>query len=207
MCFRFVCEVCRQTLPYFCGPPFANATNDVPNLCRANAHTQQSGFKCADCERLDGVTRHLEAWLRFHAERRAEPNPVTSSRSSSTAVRDRIDPGDPRSPWFTPFVTITNLKKAMNASGNSDHNTEDRIAAERRFREETPAEDEVEETAYHKIDHCCFCLDNFTSLTQECSVNSTPAQEDSAPSEANGSLKRSRPQRSSNPDVKRPRKW
>lgn len=181
MCFRFVCEACRQTLPYFCGPPFANALNDVPKLCRVNAHTQQKDFKCTNCERLDGVTRTLESWLRFHPEQRVVSTGIeTISTSSPLIVRERIDPRDPRSPFYMPSISITNLRKALAAAGLSNNYIEDRIEDERNRRQDVKAEDEVEVVASHKHDHCCFCLDNFSSRTQESSVY--PIQPQGGPS-------------------------
>jgi hypothetical protein len=206
MCFKFVCESCRLTLPYFCGPPFADALNDIPELCRVNAHTQYSGFKCTNCERLDMVTRHLQSWLRFHPAQSATPGQESTFTSTSTGARERIEPHDPRSPWYFPFVTITNLRKALAASGISHNLIEQRIMVERGRREATPTEAEIEETAAHKKDHCCFCLDNFTGLPQETSPSPTPEQDESATTEE--TITRNRPRSPRSPRViKPPRKW
>lgn len=211
MCFKFVCASCRLTLPYFCGPPFADALNDVPELCRVNAHTQYSGFKCTNCERLDGVTRHLQSWLRFHPAQSATPGQESAFTSTSTGVRERIEPRDPRSPWYFPFVTITNLRKALAASGNAHDFVEQRIMVERERREAsrteaTRTEDEIEETAAHKKDHCCFCLHNFTGLPQEASPSPAAAQDKSATTEVTKTESQPRPPSSSRV-IKRPRKW
>lgn len=206
MCFRYTCMSCRQLQAYFCGPPFADMTNDFPPLCRANAHTQHAGFKCMTCERLDAVTRKLEVWLRFHPDQRIEPVRQTASTNSGTLVRERVYPTDARSPWFSPLVRLSNLKRAMVAAGVNEDNVHVRIEAERKLRQKVPPEaNEIEETAAHKRDHCCFCLDNFTCLPIEVSTSSTPTS--SSDTEVMPSKKRPRSNSPARREVKRPRKW
>lgn len=165
MCFKFVCIACNQNLPYFCGPPFANALNDIPRLCRSNAHLQPTGFKCVDCERLDGVSRSLEKWAKFHPEQRAGPALGTGTKARS--VRERVNPNDARSPYYTSWVALSALKRAMSVAGPSEKDVNVRIENERLLREEEEADDEIEETAYHRRHKCCFCMRNFTSLPTE----------------------------------------
>lgn len=206
MCFRFRCIACQQLLAYFCGPPYANATNDFPPLCRSNAHTQKTGFKCMTCERLDGVARNLEAWLRFHPNHRAEPGNSKTSTDSAKLVRERVYPGDARSPWFSPFATLSNLKRALAAAGVNRGDIRQRIRAEQKLREDGPAEgEEIEETAAHNRDRCCFCLDNFTCLPVEVSIPSTPTA--SAHTEVIQPKMRSRSNSPVRREVKRPRRW
>ena len=205
MCFKFVCEACDRKLPYFC--PSADSLNDISNLCRVNAHTQQSGFKCADCERLDGVTRRLEDWIRFHPGKKADLQGTKSSRTEVT-VRERLVGEDPRSPWFTSSVTITNLRKALLASGTYRGSIEERLLDERIHRAETTPEDkEFQESGTHKIDHCCICLGNFTALPQWSSPSPTPAQDKPATSEGIPITKQSRSREPSNHHIKLPRRW
>lgn len=207
MCFKFVCEACRRTLPYFCGIPRADSTNDIPNLCRANAHTQQSGFKCADCERLDGVTHRLEDWIRFHPRQKAD---LQEAKTTSTEVKvtGRLVPQDPRSPWITSRLTITNLRRALVASGSYNDSILLRLGYVRSRRRETPSEDdEVQESGTHEIDHCCICLKNFTALPQWSSPSSSPAPDKLTTLEGSMVQEQSRSPKPSKYFIKPPRQW
>jgi hypothetical protein len=203
MCFRFVCIACQFTLPYFCGPPFANSTNDIPLLCRSNAHLQPTGFKCVTCERLDGGIRRLEQWAKFHPEQRAESDTSVTGTNARTVVRARVDPYDARSPWYTSWVQLSALKKAMIAAGVDGEDANTRIEAERELRQQEAGEDDIQVIASHRRDQCCFCLDNFTSLP----IEATPTTEAPPALPATQGQKRSRSPSSVPRRFKQPPKW
>jgi hypothetical protein len=203
MCFRFVCIACQLTLPSFCGPPFANSTNDTPPLCRSNAHLQPTGFKCVTCERLDGGIRRLEDWAKFHAERRVESDVTVIETDSKTSVRERVDPYDARSPWYTSWVQLSALKRAMIAAGVDSEDAKTRIEAERELRQQEAGEEEIQVTASHRRDRCCFCLGNFTSLP----IEATPTTEAPPGLPATQGQKRSRSPSPAPRRFKQPRKW